>query len=571
MAPSTPLLSSLMASTSLPPNLSLLISNFSSFITIKLDASNFLIWKNQVQNILIATSLLGFVDGTIPCPQLRITDSSGSEKDNPEYLQWKLIDAHLLSCITATLAPAIYSSVLHLHSCAEIWTALHKQFTSLFRSSVHQLKNKLNSISKKTDSMENYLSKIKDLVSQLALVSSFIDDEDLVLLTLNGLPDEYDAFKTTIRARSESIRMEELTALLLSEAVHMDSKLQKLSSEPTLACSSVRGSFNTNLRGRSSGFRGHSYRGNRGGHSSRGNPRGSGRSGSNFTNSRNFSDQRGFSRSRGQSITCQICGNSGHSALDCWYRMDSQYQSSSSSQHPSEFNSRAFVAATQSATATSHTPWYLDSAATDHITHDLHHLSHTQPYHGSDQITVGNGTTVPIHNTGKGLLPTPHCSFRLNHVLHTPSISSNLLSVHKFTKDNNCLITFDDSKFVIQDKDSRRILHQGSSTNGLYHFYSPSSSMQPADHHSYFTTSQTSVSSSIWHNRLGHPSLVKYNHLKPLLKVSQNKMDSACTDCCIAKSHRLPFQLSNTTVNAPLSLILNDVWVQYSYTSGYKY
>ena len=147
----------------------------------------------------------------------------------------------------------------------------------------------------------------------------------------------------------------------------------------------------------------------------RGNTRGGGSSGSNFSScsfTRNSHDQGGFSRSRGRSITCQICGGSGHSALDCWYRMDSQYQSSSSSQHPSKSSSKAFVAATQSAAAsTSQTPWYLDSAATDHITHDLHHLSQTQPYQGSDQITVGNGTTVPIHNTSKGLLPTPHCSF----------------------------------------------------------------------------------------------------------------------------------------------------------------
>ena len=209
--------------------------------------------------------------------------------------------------------------------------------------------------------------------------------------------------------------------------------------------------------------------------------------------------------------------------MDSQYQ--SQYQSSSSSQHPSESSSRAFVATQSAAASTSQTPWYLDSAATDHITHDLHNLSQSQSYPGSDQITIGNGTTIPIHNTGKGLLPTPHCSFRLKHVLHAPSISSNLLSVHKFTKDNNCLITFDDSKFVIQDKDSKRILHQGSNTNGLYNFYSPSTSVLPADpfvHNSYFTTSHTPVSFSIWHNRLGHPSFVKYNHLKPMMPISQN-------------------------------------------------
>ncbi|XP_028083210.1 uncharacterized protein LOC114284485 [Camellia sinensis] len=40
----------------------------------------------------------------------------------------------------------------------------------------------------------------------------------------------------------------------------------------------------------------------------------------------------------------------------------------------------------------------------------------------------------------------------LNNLLHVPQISSNLLSVHQCTSDNNCSITFDNELFVIQDK-----------------------------------------------------------------------------------------------------------------------
>ena len=76
-------------------------------------------------------------------------------------------------------------------------------------------------------------------------------------------------------------------------------------------------------------------------------------------------------------------------------------------------------------------PWYLDSVALDHVTNDLSHLNCYQPYQGSEQITIGDGNSIPLQHIGKGLLPTPHHLFKLNNVLHSDSISSNLVSVQK--------------------------------------------------------------------------------------------------------------------------------------------
>ena len=62
--------------------------------------------------------------------------------------------------------------------------------------------------------MEDCLQKIRDIANELALASNPVDDEDLVLIALRGLPDEYDAFTITIRNRPSPILMEELTSLL---------------------------------------------------------------------------------------------------------------------------------------------------------------------------------------------------------------------------------------------------------------------------------------------------------------------------------------------------------------------
>ena len=176
---------------------------------------------------------------------------------------------------------------------------------------------------------------------------------------------------------------------------------------------------------------------------------------------------------------------------------------------------------------------------------------------------------MPITHTGNGILPTPHYSFCLNNILHSPSISSNLVSVQKLAQDNHCVIIFDDSNFVIQDKFTKKVLHKGTNIHGLYQFQP--STLSPSESHAYITkTNLESV--TLWHNRLCHPSSLKFHHHKQYLKLKSLQYDSLdCVDCCVAKSLRLPFHLSNSTVNKPLSLIHRDVWGPFHSSSIFKY
>ncbi|CAL5326068.1 unnamed protein product [Camellia sinensis] len=256
----------LLNSLDLPPNLTLLISNLNSFENVKLDCTNYIIWKNQLLNILRATKLLCYVDGSLTCLPLIIFDSSNKEVVNPQYQQWLTIDAHLLSCITATLSPTIYTSICSCTSSFEVWLSLEKRFTSLSRSHIHKLKNQLNHVSKKGHSMEDYLGQVKALSDQLNLASSPISDEDLVLIILNGLLDEYNAFKTTIRARAESISIDCLCSLLCSKAVHVESSIKHSSfADVPFAYVANRQNLSSTSRSDRGSYCGGSYRGyNRG-------------------------------------------------------------------------------------------------------------------------------------------------------------------------------------------------------------------------------------------------------------------------------------------------------------------
>lgn len=213
---------------------------------------------------------------------------------------------------------------------------------------------------------------------------------------MNGLPDEFDALKTTIRARSDDITMEELSSLLCSESIHIESKHKKvIAHEFSVAYAATRGSNNSfspsSSRGRSS------FRGNRGGY------RGNGSKGGKF-----FSRGKGRFIQGGFSLTCQICGKGNHSALDYWYRLDTTYPQSQQSSHQSSQSSsgfstpKAYVASTPSIGSYDSSPWYLDSATWNYMNNDLSHLSLHRPYQGPDQVTAGNGNSLPILHTGKG-------------------------------------------------------------------------------------------------------------------------------------------------------------------------
>ena len=72
---------------------------------------------------------------------------------------------------------------------------------------------------------------------------------------------------------------------------------------------------------------------------------------------------------------------------------------------PTKLAAMAF--ASNAAITSNQDPWLADSGTSNHLTANLNNLSIQSQYKGPEQITVGNGQTLPINHIG--MLPfTPN-------------------------------------------------------------------------------------------------------------------------------------------------------------------
>lgn len=144
-----------------------------------------------------------------------------------------------------------------------------------------------------------------------------------------------------------------------------------------------------------------------------------------------------------------------------------------------------------------HVDWIMDMGASSHVTGDpgiLIKSSLLAP--NSLHIVVRNGAHLPVIAVGNAHLPPR--PFYLNHILLSPNIVQNLISMRQFTRDNLCSIEFDPLGFSLKDLRTKVVILRCNNSGDLYCFSGSHIDTTPM----VFTVS----SSDIWHKRLGHPS-----------------------------------------------------------------
>lgn len=78
---------------------------------------------------------------------------------------------------------------------------------------------------KPSESMSQYVKRIKELKDLLANVYVIVDDENLIIYALKGMTD-YNTFHTSMRMRSQPITFEELHVLLVFEEIELEKQVK---------------------------------------------------------------------------------------------------------------------------------------------------------------------------------------------------------------------------------------------------------------------------------------------------------------------------------------------------------
>lgn len=529
------------------PHHTLITINITAQAPLKLTANNYVSWKLQFQTLFIGYDLLGYIDGSTPCPS-RTISHNGATIPNPAHIVWIRQDQLILNALIGSLSPTIIPFIAQATTSREAWTILANTYAKPSRGHIKQIKTHLKHITKGSQSISEYLQAIKSRADELAILGAPLDEDDLTDKILDNLGDDYKELVRAVQARDSSISFDELHEKLLN----FEASLQAGKPDPVYFPASAniahRHSGNRNAPGRRPSSNNHN-------------------SNTGWRQSQQSMDSSPTPTTVGSTPPgnrppprpylgyCQICGIQGHTAKRCpsFRLVPNQPPLLPNVPQPNTATSwqpRAHFAANTA----SNTSWLLDSGASHHVTSDLSNLSLHAPYIGTDDIMIGDGSGLPITHTGSTSLKTPQTTFHLNNVLCVPSMKKNLISISQFCISNNVSIEFLPSSFLVKDLHTGTTLLRGSTKDGVYEW--PISSPLLA-------FSSLKASSFEWHHRLGHPAFPILKHI-----ISNNKLglsstlssEYSCNACLSNKSHKLSFSTSTIVSFQPLEIVFSDVW-----------
>ncbi|KAE8731838.1 hypothetical protein F3Y22_tig00002511pilonHSYRG00364 [Hibiscus syriacus] len=364
---------------------------------------------------------------------------------------------------------------------------LNHMYASRSRMRAMQLKEEINLIQKGNRSIPEYLHAVKALAYEIALIDHPISDDDLALYILNGLGSDFREIATPIRAREKSLTLEELHDLLVGH----DNYLRRLES----ATQHLVVSANYTNRKQTSGNPSQKHHDKHSGFS-----RNQGQNKDNRPNTKYIGQPN--SNQKRYLPKCQLCDQIGHTTKFC-----------------PQLNSNVVTANCTSASHVTENKWLMDSTASHNITGDLNNLSIHSEYDGTDEVVLGDGSGLVVAHIRSLTLKSPQKTFILNDTLYVPSLSKNLIFVHHFTSQNNVLVEFHPSHFLVKDKSTGVTLLRGACENGVY-IFPETLAVSPKVANVHERTSLVG-----WHKCLGHlSSKIVHNVVRNFsLPVTTNK------------------------------------------------
>ena len=345
------------------------------------------------------------------------------------------------------------------------------------------------------DSMDNFLTKIKDLKEQLISADEMIPDSSLVQTVLNGIPDSYKSFASTLRlmmkGNPNALSFEELVfALLQEDQSRQNRSIMRVADQAFLASQKGKGKYSSSTSKQKS-----------------------------TNTSQVKKDDKDEKKSEKQKLFCKYCKGNDHIIKNCpklaakEAGMVVAEASTPKTESANLVQNEEWAFTTvccfnpssheQCMSAVDSDVWYFDSGATKHITSQCSFFTSLEPAPTRNTVTCANNSSYPVMGVGKIILTTAHgSSFTLSDALFVPGIKKNLLSVSALAKIG-LVVKFVDDRCTIHDMSNGDvIIASGILCHGLYKLidYERSGNDSACVVHN----SQAVSDAKLWHARFGH-------------------------------------------------------------------
>ncbi|KAL4362849.1 hypothetical protein GQ457_04G009830 [Hibiscus cannabinus] len=180
-------------------------------VNVRLDDTNYLLWKQQVVLMIRGQGLEQFLDEAAPIPAKLVSTPDGERSVNPAYLRNVKQDCSLASWLLSTISPSILPQLVGAETSATIWSAISKLSTT----KVMHLHCRLRSLKKGNSTMREFMSQIKEICDLLAMCGNPVSEIEHIATILNGLPLEYDPFVAVITTSRDPYNLDAVKSVLI--------------------------------------------------------------------------------------------------------------------------------------------------------------------------------------------------------------------------------------------------------------------------------------------------------------------------------------------------------------------
>ena len=215
-------------------NTSLISINISAQALLKLTTTNYISWKLQFHTLFVGYDLLGYIDGSKPCPPSIITQNN-TTVPNPAHNTWIRQDQLILNALVGSLSPTTIPFIARAKTSAEAWLILANTYAKPSRERMKQVKNQMKNLTKGSQTVTEFLQLVKCRADELPILGAPMNEDDLIDKILDGLRDEYKEIIRAVQARDTMIMFDELHEKLLNFEVSLQGAKSEPSHFPTSA------------------------------------------------------------------------------------------------------------------------------------------------------------------------------------------------------------------------------------------------------------------------------------------------------------------------------------------------